>query len=244
VAGAHGGIPFETKQMVYVIGVSFTAELLGKAAYEETVGRVATYVRGAERAKLDDVSARQARDYAQFLQQVPWYRWDFTRDAAELQRDATPTFRDQERKIALGLEYRAKAAYASVIAQAVANVGHDELTLRMIVDDLAGFSHPDVTFIGRSEAGVEIETVRYRALTRILIDMALSGTNFVEIAGNDDIMLTVLTDTPSLENARSSMSRQGYNDYRHIVGLKVSDLAAILRSYAASGITVEHIHDY
>lgn len=37
-AGELGGIDGGTKQMVYVIGVSFTAELALKAAYEETFG--------------------------------------------------------------------------------------------------------------------------------------------------------------------------------------------------------------
>ena len=83
-AVAHGDIDWGTKQMVYVIGVSFTAELLLKAAYEETVGRLFASVRGAERAPLDLVSAAQATAYAGFLQQVPWYKWRFREDAEEL----------------------------------------------------------------------------------------------------------------------------------------------------------------
>ena len=39
-SGAHGGVDGGTKQMVYVIGTSFTLELALKAAYEETLGRV------------------------------------------------------------------------------------------------------------------------------------------------------------------------------------------------------------
>ena len=104
---------------IYTIGVSFTAELLVKALYEETVGRVEALLRGAERAELDDVSARQAADYAKFLQQTPWYKWDFRSDAAELRVASTGSMRDREREFALGLEYGAKAAYAGVIASAV-----------------------------------------------------------------------------------------------------------------------------
>lgn len=39
-SSAYGEVDGATKQMVYVIGVSFTAELALKAAYEETLGRV------------------------------------------------------------------------------------------------------------------------------------------------------------------------------------------------------------
>ena len=67
-SGPHGGFPWETKHMVYTIGVSFTAELAVKAVYEETLGRIFTLLRGQTRAPLDDLSARQAADYAVFLQ--------------------------------------------------------------------------------------------------------------------------------------------------------------------------------
>ncbi|MEM7178453.1 MAG: hypothetical protein AAF503_12195 [Pseudomonadota bacterium] len=83
-SGRHGEVDGGTKQMVYVIGVSFTAEFMLKAAYEETLGRLFTALRGAERAPLDDLSAQQAADYAQFLQQVPWYKWPFGKDVDAL----------------------------------------------------------------------------------------------------------------------------------------------------------------
>lgn len=69
-SGAHGGVDGGTKQMVYVIGTSFTLELALKAAYEETLGRVATWIRGPDHAATDVISARQAADYAAFLRQA------------------------------------------------------------------------------------------------------------------------------------------------------------------------------
>lgn len=244
VAGAHGGVPGETKQMVYVIGVSFTAELLMKAAYEETFGRAVALLRGPERKALDDLSAEQARRYATFLQQVPWYRWDFAADAQALEAAATGALRDRERRFALGLEYRAKAAYAQVIAAAVETVGADEVTLRMIINGYAEDGEDGLQIMAAREAGLEVETVRYRALTHLMQDLAARGVDFVEIAGNDDIMLTVISETASFDGARSSIQRQGYGDYRHLVGLKVRELGARLRRYQRDGVSVEHIHDY
>jgi hypothetical protein len=242
-SGDHGGFPWETKQMVYTIGVSFTAELLLKAAYEETVGRVATAIRGPDHTVLDDLSASQAADYATFLQQVPWYRWDFTRDAAALNAAATPAFRDRERAFALGVEYGVKASYARVIAAAVASTGFDQLTLRAIVtgltpDQLAQYE--GVKIIGQRPQGIEIEAPRYRALTNLAVAMAAQGANFVEIAGNDDIMFTAISDAPTMPGAIHSFARQGNPGYRHLVLVKVSTLADALR--ATGG--VEHIHDY
>lgn len=244
VSGQHGGFPWETKQMVYVIGISFTAEMMFKAAYEETAGRAATWFRGPVRAPLDDLSAQQARGYATFLQQVPWYQWDFLADTAALETASATGLRDHERQIALGLEYRTKAAYARAIGAAVENVGADALTLRMIVSGYSGTTREGVAVVTQRDEGTELETPRYRALTELMVSMAQDGVDFVEIAGNDDIMLTVLADAAQFDGARSSMRRQGYGDYRHLVGLKVRDLGDRLRAFLAAGVTVEHIHDY
>ncbi|TMV15120.1 hypothetical protein [Arenibacterium halophilum] len=242
--GPMGGIDGGTRQMVHVIGVSFTAELALKAAYEETLGRIATWVRGPDHAPLDRLSAQQAADYVAFLQQVPWYKWDFTADRAALNAQATGAFRDRERALALGLEYSAKAAYAGVIEQAVQSVGADALRLRMVVTGLPPAQlaqMPEVEVIGPLEPGIEVETPRYRALTKVLVDMAEDGANFVEIAGNQTIMFTAISASPTVPGALMSLPRQGYGDTRHLIVTPVAELADRLR---ALGDSVEHIHDY
>ena len=243
----HGGFPAETKQMVYTIGVSFTAELLAKAAYEETLGRFAVWLRGDERSVLDDLSAQQAQAYARFLQQVPWYKWDFASDAAALAAQSTGGVRDIERRLALGAELRVKSAYAGVIEKAVAQVGADQLRLRMVVngaspEELAQLAGVEVISSGKQ--GIEIETPRYRDLTHLMQDMAGQGVEFVEIAGNDDILFTALSAEPRAEGALFSFARQGYGDYRHLIVLRVAQLAARLREMQAGPLTLEHIHDY
>lgn len=239
-----GGVTTDSKMTIYTIGVSFTAELLAKALYEETVGRVVTVLRGEGRAALDDLSAEQAAKYAVFLQQTPWYKWDFDRDRAALSEARGETLRDRERALALGLEYRAKAAYARVIAGAVAGVGEDELRIRSVVaglspEALAGIG--GVSVIEAMPEGVLIETDRYRAFTGILGGIAGAGGEVVEIAGNDEILFTVISDAPEMAGAVHSFRRQGYGDWRHLVVLPVADLAGRLR---ALGAAVEHVHDY
>lgn len=246
-SGPHGGMDNRTKQLVYVIGTSFTAEMALKGLYEETVGRIATSMRGPERSPLDDLSAEQAAEYATFLQQVPWYKWDFAGDIAELEAAKTDVPRDTERRIALGAEYGAKSAYAGLIERAVASVGGDETTLRMIVTgasagDLARMDGVIVKDL--RDDGIEIETVRYRALTRLLVEMAKKDIDIVEIAGNDDIMLTVLSDKPSLGGAMYTVPRQGYGDYRHLVKVEVPGLMVLLRFLETDDATLEHVYDY
>ncbi len=230
--------------MVYTIGVSFTAELLAKAAYEETIGRLFTTLRGPQRAPLDDLSAAQAARYAAFLSQVPWYKWDFLADKAALQVASSGSLRDRERALALGIEYGVKARYAAVIAAAVAATGQDELRMRVIVAGLPPevlAASPDVKVIATRPEGIEVETPRYAAFTDLAHEWAAQGGRFVEIAGNDQIMFTALSDQPAAKGALASYPRQGQGDYRHLIMVRVSELAAALTDPA---LQIEHIHDF
>ena len=246
-SGKLGSIDSETKQMVYVIGISFTAELLAKAAYEETVGRLFTALRGSNRAALDHLSAEQAKNYAEFLNQVPWYKWDFSFASQTLSNNDAEQLRDRERQIALSIEYTIKAAYAKIIAAAVSEVGTDALTLRMIVDDVTTDTLETlkgVEIIGETEKGTEIETLRYRALTHLIQDMAMLGVEFVEIAGNDEIMFTVISERAEFFGAVHSDTRQGFKDYRHLILTKITDLASEIRVLESGMGWLEHVHDY
>jgi len=244
-AAGMGGVTGDTKATIYTIGISFTAELLAKAAYEETLGRLAVLFRGAERAPLDDLSAAQAADYAMFLQRTPWYKWNFAADAKALRDSASGGIRDTERRLALGAEYRAKAAYAGLIEAAVAGVGADQLRLRTVVTGISEAALSDiegVEAIGPLGGGTEIETDRYRTFTGVLARLAAAGADIVEIAGNDQILFSALSDAPKVEDALYSFRRQGYDDYRHLIVVPVRDLADRLRSL--DGLRLEHVHDY
>ncbi len=243
-AAAHGGADGVARQMDYVIGVSFTAELLAKAAYEETFGRLFTWIRGPARAPLDDLSARQAADYAAFLSQVPWYKWDFAADKSALVGANSGSIRDWERRLALGGEYAVKAQYAKLIGAAVAATGQDELRMRVIVTGLVPevlARSPDVQLIADRPEGMELETPRYAAFTELARAWAAAGVRFVEIAGNDDILFTAISTAPALPGALGRYPRQGHDDARFLVLVKVADLAAALKDPA---LQIEHIHDF
>ena len=246
-AETMGPVTFDTKLTIYTIGVSFTAELLAKAAYEETLGRLATWIRGEERAPLDSISARQAKDYARFLKQVPWYRWDFDENRIDLAISATDAFRDRERRIALGLEYAAKGAYARVLSAAMAGMVPDALRLRAVVtgetaEMLARINGVDV--IDSLPEGVVIETDRYRLFTLVVQRLAARRVDFVEIAGNDEILFTALSDRPTEDGALYSFPRQARDDYRHLFVVSVGDLTDIVQPLDMEGLRLEHVHDY
>jgi hypothetical protein len=248
-ADNHGGAP-ETKNMVYVIGVSFTAELLAKAAYEETIGRMATWLSKTPSAS-DKASAQMARDYAEFLHQIPWYKYDFSADVAQLKAIGPQSLRDRERQIALGLEFGTKTQYAKAIAKAVEAAGKAKLTIRTIVHDveveeLRGID--GITIIRNTPEGTEIDTPRYASFTDILKQIAAKDGRVSEIAGNDEIMLTITgfkrPDFPADLPVLASMERQGYDDQRWLVNVQLNDLHTVIRALEGSDATLEHIFDY
>lgn len=244
-ADAMGGMTTDSKLTIYTIGLSFSVEMLAKALYEETLGRFTAWVRGDARTPLDEVSAEQATRYAAFLQQTPWYEWDFGADLMELRLAATDVPRDRERVLALGVEYTVKSGYAGLIEDAVAGIGPDELRLRSIVTGLSAdrlVRIEGVDVISVREEGVEIETDRYRAFTGTAERLAQAGADFVEIAGNDEILFTALSDTPEADGALHSFRRQGYGDWRHLILVPVTELADRLREPAE--LRLEHVHDY
>ena len=254
VADEHGGADWDTRSMIHTIGVSFTAEMTAKAGYEETIGRATARMRGQEKTPQDQIVAAMASDYAAFLRQTPWYEYPFTRERRDLW--AAPTqgsVRAWERRFGIGLEFTAKAAYARVIAGAVSATALAVLIIRSVVDGLdeAELSTiPDVAIIGPRAGGVEIETPRYDRFTRILADIARRGGTVREIAGNDDIMvtLTVPADAQgsSVRHGRVIMRtrRDGFPGDRLLVDVKVTELALLLNAHPLGDPGVEHVFDY
>jgi hypothetical protein len=252
-ASEHGGADWDTRSMIHTIGVSFTLELVAKAAYEETVGRVTAWLRGPRKTAQDAVVASVAADYAAFLRQTPWYQYPFDRKARELWAAPVEQFvRGWERRLGIGLEFQAKAAYAKVIAGAVAATAPAQLVIRTVVSELdpaALGRMPGVTVIGERENGIEIETPRYDLFTRILVDIARQGGTILEIAGNDEIMVSVTVPGGASAAVRHGtvilrMRRDGVPGERLLVNVRMADLAAFLNAYPLGDPGLEHVFDY
>lgn len=240
-ASAAGEFDAAARREVYGVGARFTAGTLLRAAYEETVGRLATLARGPERAALDDVVAGQAAARAEFLRLLPWHQYSFGADADALIAANAGTPRDWERTVALNLGYRAQALLAWAVRRALPGDGIEPLTLRMVVsgvapEDLAGVE--GVTVIGPVAAGVEVEVPRLQGLAEALAALAETGADFAEIAGNDDILIAVDAPGSGLAGALHAYPRQGSEIHRNLIAAKVPELAARLRALPGSGATL------
>ena len=251
-ADRHGGADAATRQTIHVIGASFTLEMGMKALYEETLGRVFALIRGDEKSPQDLYALAMAEDYGRFLHQTPWYRYDFDGSVETLWNEPVTSLRSWERRLALGGEWKAKAAYADVIAEAVAATGQAQLSIRSLISDVPASALqaiPDVTVIeDRGEKGVLIETPRYRAFTVILQQIAALNGTVREIAGNDDIMVSALAPSAPSQLGHATIiadiNRDGFTGRRLLLQTKVRDLSLLFAELKAAGFELEHVYDY
>jgi hypothetical protein len=241
--------------MLYIIGLSFGAEMGVKGAYELTIGRFTEAIRGAERTPEDRFALAVAEHYATFLQQTPWYAYPFgptlARFWAEVPWGEGNLLRKIERRFSITLEYGVKALYARAIG-ALAGIAPAALRIQSVVrglDDSDLAADPRIRRIeARPDGTSVIETPRYREFTQILGGLASRGRDVVEIAGNDDMFVTLLM-PPGARTAKGELlitvpnqSRPGWR--RDGLAIKVTVLAQLMRSLSASGAQFEHAYDY
>jgi hypothetical protein len=252
VADEHGGADWPTRQTNYVIGASFTLEMLMKALYEEGIGRFTAFWRGSEKSPQDILAREMAADYAAFLYQTPWYKYDFMAARAKLfEAPVTSFMRGHERRIGLGVEWWAKSKYAAMINNAVAATGLAKLEIRSVVSKISESELrqiPDVIVVATLPQGVLIETPRYARFTAIMGEIFERGGTMVEIAGNDDVMVTA-TGTPAGEPPSGSqiltiIPRDGFGDQRVLLSTKVEKLSRLFAALKSGPLRLEHVYDY
>jgi hypothetical protein len=252
VAGEHGGADWPTRRTIYVIGASFTFEMLMKALYEESIGHFTALLRGQTKTPQDEVSRDVAIEYAAFLNQTPWYKFDF--EAASTKLWAAPisnTLRGFERRLGLGGEWWAKSKYAAMIGSAVEATGVAQLEIRSVVTGLAESdltSIADVKIIGPTTNGFIIETPRYARFTTILNEIFDKGGKVIEIAGNDDVMLTAVGSNmgalPEGAELIADIPRDGFSDRRILLSTEVSQLHTLFVALKQGPLALEHVYDY
>lgn len=255
-ASRRGPISGDYKVMLYTIGLSFSLEMGLKGFYEKTVGTLTSVLAGGRRTPEDAFALAVAEDYARFLRQTPWYEYPFGATLWRFWRD-TPLFsgnilRKIERRVALSLEWGTKALYAKVIALGAA-ASPAPLRIRSVVAGLTDAdlaADPRITLAARVGDRAIIETDRYATFTSILVGLAGRGRDIVEIAGNRDIMVTVLSPVRELPaKADATMlfavpvaAHPGW--HRLVVDVKVEDLAHLLRGLGPQGLVLDHVYDY
>lgn len=248
---------FSNHQMLAVIGTSHTIEHAIQWAYENTLGRLTEWTSGRQTA-VDRYQAGVAAEYAAFLDQVPWYQFPYAEKRAGLMA-TTPAVEDDglrtgERKAAFGLAYAIKQGYADLITSALAATSDPAfLDIHVwakgpVAAAIAG--EPDTRLEKDFGAdGAVFVTRRYQVFTEMIPRLIEKGATFVEIGGNDQVLVTFLS--PGLVMApEGSRTLFSYPlpaqpaDYRTGLTVAVRKLHEVLPALSAAGARLEHVYDY
>ncbi|MBR0824195.1 hypothetical protein JQ596_01510 [Bradyrhizobium manausense] len=249
---------FDVKMMIYVIGISYSAEYAIKGLYENTIGRIFEWIRGPKLTPQDEFARAVLQDYAAFLYTIPWYKYPFRDTLNGLMAISAPTpssLRSWERDFALGTEYFLKIGYAKAIQKALDASSDDEPRDIMFVvaalppDVLA--AEPRIKPIRALSPDWQlVQAPRYKALTEILSGLLDRGHRLAEIAGNHDILITVIAPASAkLDVADTtelfSLDLDAKPGFRR-AGLKarIDRLVEIKRELTARGASLEHFYDY
>jgi hypothetical protein len=237
--------------MLHTIGVSFTAEMLVKSVYENTIGRLSEAI-GGWASPADRHAARVQQDYGSFMHEVPWYAYPFGKALSQTWSMEGSGFRHFERQLALTLEYGVKAGYAKAIGGASnATLGPDETRMHIVLaaapEQVKAVDARLVPVRKLGNGTLLVNTPRYAAFTKIAGKLADRGVPILEIAGNDDIFVTALTPAAARPIAGTKpVMIMALPDKRRRQGItvKVPDLTRLIRAVRAAGGEIEHVYDY
>lgn len=244
------------KIMLYTIGISFSAEMAVKAIYENTLGRLSEWLGGWPSAD-DRYAVHVQQSYGAFMHETPWYAFPFGQALSGLWtlREPDLIFRHWERRFGLSLEYGAKALYGGLIGwMSGATLGRDERTLRFVAQAAPGALRavdPRLRVVSRLGAGrVVVEAPRYAQFTELMLRLSGSRVRLLEIAGNDDIFVTLrlpdrLADLPEEAPRLMELPLEDRPGWRRVgVAVRVENLLPLLRDVRRAGGEVEHVYDY
>lgn len=246
-------------QMLMVIGVSFTAENLVKGLYENTVGRLTELVSSQE-LSAEDAFARQFNsEYGAFMHNIPWFEFPFREKLQTLWAE-TPLWgpnpiRKWERRVALTLEYGVKAIYGDLLYRVTrAMFPPDELAIYAAVQGLTPAvlqQEPKVQIVKQLDDETAIAKIpRFADFTAVVPRLAQQGVRFIEIASNDEILITAFAPSDWHYNLAQGQFLFALpiptqpTRSRIAVKAPLPELHLVLNELTRRGVQIEHVYDY
>lgn len=241
-----------------VVGLNFTAEMIGRGLYENTIGRLTEVLSSPELTEEDRYAQSVAEEYGAFLHMVPWFDFPFA-DRLRTMWDTTAWWgpnpiRKWERKLLLSADYSLKAFYAMLIKSAADAVygGPDDLTIYAWVNgatrdmESADFDVAQMLSDGSAIVGI----TRFERFSQTVPPLVQRGLKFNVIAGNDELLITAFAPadwTGDLTVGEFLFAMPIPTDLaqtRAVIRVPVSQLHLLLQDLAERGIKLEHIYDY
>lgn len=245
----------------FVLGGSFALEYSIRGAYEQTIGRVSEWTSSHELVEEDAYAARVAREYADFVYIRPFYEFHFAHALKQLWKE-TPLWgkhpiRKWERRFILSTDYGLEAIYAEIL-QAASHITYGIES----ADTYAWIENaPQSLFQEFPRVKIVEETARqsyvviiprYQEFTDLAVSLAKRDVHFVRIAGNEEIMVTIVVpanrncDLPADESSilftENFLTRRDLK--RMALECPVHSLHTVLKNLSERGAKIEHIYDY
>ena len=197
-----------------------------------------------------------AREYADFVHVRPFYEFSFWQRFKRLWSE-NPAWgrhpvRKWERRAFLSLDYAAEAFYCWLIEKAShASYGIEPSDTYAWVEGASESlftENPRIRKVKEVGPGAYVVVIpRYQEFTTVASWLADRGVHFVEIAGNDEILVTAIAprgwtppSTPAFETVLATQP-----DWKRVaLATPVSRLHTVLNELKKGGIQVEHVYDY
>ena len=245
----------------FVLGGSFALEYAIRGAYEQTIGRVSEWTSSHELVEEDAYAARVAREYADFVYIRPFYEFHFAHALAQLWKE-TPLWgkhpiRKWERKFILSVDYGIEAVYAKAMLTAShLTYGQESDETYTWIENAPGclskeFPRIKIVVVTAGNACI-VSIPRYKEFTDIALKLAARDVHFEQIAGNDEIMLTIVApktwnyDLPASDGSllftENFLTQPGVK--RIALECPVRSLHSVLNNFSGRGIKIEHVYDY
>lgn len=247
-------VDFNYHLMIWVIGLSSSAEYSIKSWYETVVGRITDthYVYTDE----DKFNAQFTQEYVDFIKDRPWYEFDFNSRLRSLW--STTSFfdvhflRKLERKYILTSELLVKYGYGKLIGIGSQSIyGLSEPTTTVVLESLP--KKKNGLRIGKifDDKSVIVHLPRYDKFYLAALDIAKRGGEFREIGGNTSaILITLLTPSdyhPKFDNTQVIFNQDIPSDIktkRIAIATPVANLDEFLLECDQKKIKVEHVYDF
>jgi FAD/FMN-containing dehydrogenase len=244
--------------MLWIIGTSYSLENGVKGIYEKTIGRISEGLSLGDQTEEDHFAAKSTADYVAFIRVDPWYEfpfWDYMINIwTENDFFGKNFIRKLERKIILTNEYAIKALYGYLIKLGTKEVYGDADTEMLVQASNVSYSLLEkngctVKQVLR-DSSLLITLPRYEKFRDASISLLNQKTKFIEVAGNDEILLSYVhpaTWQYKYSSGDVVIKRPILTELSKMrSGLKVpiQKLGEVINYLKQENIEIEHIYDF
>jgi FAD/FMN-containing dehydrogenase len=246
----------EYNTMLNVIGVSITMEYTAKMLYENTLGRIFSWFSNGTLSGQEAMIIEAQRAYSDFIYDKAWYEFQFMPWVAKVWSVSNTAesnwFRKIERTLFFTLEFTFKAGYAKLIEWGAQASYEEPVTdIYLLVSSADSLNTlPHVNVIHEQGDQKIISITRWGAFTKTVLEIADKDIDIIEIGGNDEIVVSVLTD----KNKQSDLTEgqllyessvvTAPNRERQVYLLPVGNLLSFVKVAEENGAEIEHVFDY